>query len=229
MEQLRARPALDRLPVNGRCVLVALPALWLTPVMAWGHAGAFILAKCSTDSAGTVSLELTVDCLQHPALTEKSEALAALRGVLTLHSPSGPVALGTLATALPETSSTPDPDIPVSIDPPEAGRSHELVKLRYSWQPGVPEIRFSVPVGNPHDVLFWLAGKARPATGPVPWQILIAGDTSPPVPVPVPQPSPHLSTAARWALAISIGLLLAETVRRHRAAAVRDLDGNSGS
>ena len=203
--------------------------IWLTRGIAMGHAGAFILAKCSTDSAGMVSLELTVDCLQHPTLTDKSEALPTLRGILALHSASGPVALDSLATAVPETSATPDPDIPVSIDPHEAGRPHELMKLRYTWQPGVPEIRFAVPAGNPHDVLFWLAGRARPVTGPVPWQILIAGDISPPVPVPVPRAASRFGTPARWGLALGVCLMLVALVCRHRAAALRNVARDSGA
>ena len=210
MEQLRAYFALDRGQVSRRRVAATFSRLWLlTPAMAWGHAGDFILAKCRTDTIGTVTLELSVDCLQHPTLTNQPEALAALRGVLALHSPAGLVALDSLAPARSETTATPDPDIPLSSDPGDAKRPHALVKLSYSWQPGVPEIRFAVPVGNAHDVLFWLAGGARPAPGPVQWRILIAGDVSPPVQVPVPSGILRLETGVRIVLAAAVGIALA--------------------
>ena len=216
MEHLRARSALDG-QVKWRAA-AALFAIWLTPALAWSHAGAFILAKCSTDVTGVVSLELTVDCGQHPSLTERAAAVAAMRQVLAIPSASGPVALDALARAVPEFSTGPDPDIPFPPDPMEPGRRHDLVKLRYAWQPGVPEIRFAVPAGNPHDVLFWLAGAARPDAMPVAWRILIAGDISPPVPVPMPSPVARLGTATRWALAAVLGLLLAGAVLWRRGA-----------
>ena len=188
--------------------------------MAWGHAGAFILAKCRTETTGTVSLELTVDCGQHPTLTDRETAVAAMRQVLAIQSASGAAALDMLAAAVPEFSTVPDPDIPFPADPPEAARPHDLVRLRYAWQPGVPEIRFAVPAGNPHDVLFWLAGGARPAPGPARWRILIAGDVSPPVRVPVPSGIPRLGTGARLALAAAVGLALAGFVWRRRGSGI---------
>ena len=199
----------------------ALLVIGLAPAMAQGHAGAFILAKCRTGATGEVCLELTVDCGQHPTLTDREAAVGAMRQVLALQSTSGPVALDTRWAAEPEFSTVPDPDIPFPPDPLEAGRTHALATLRYSWRPGVPEIRFSVPVGNPHDVLFWLAGAARPAPGPAPWRILIAGDISPPVPVPLPLPAVRLGTGSRWALAAGLGLLLAAAVRWRRGVLLR--------
>ena len=210
MEYLRSCPAVDG-QVKWRTA-AALLVIWLAPAIARGHAGAFILAKCTTRATGEVALELTVDCGQHPTLTDRAAAVAAMRQVLVVHFPSGPVALDILSAAEAEFSTVPDPDIPFSPDPLEASSSHDLARLRYVWHPGVPEIRFAVPSGNPYDVLFWLAGAARPRAAPVPWKILIAGDLSPPIPVPLPPPVARLGTGARWVLAAALGLLLAGAV-----------------
>ena len=197
-----------------RCLAAAaFVVLWWNPATAWSHAGTFILAKCSTDPAGAVSLELTVDCAQHPTLTDRAAAITALRGALMVVSSEGPLAVDSLAMGVAENSTVPDSEIPVSEVAKEEGRSHDFVRMRYSWHPGVPEIRFTVPTGNPHDILFWLSGAARPATGPVPWRILIAGDVSPPVPVPQLLPPQKSTQPMRWAMAALIGLLVAAAVR----------------
>jgi hypothetical protein len=202
------------------CVLAAVgTALLLSMGAARGHGGEFILAKCRTDAAGRVSLVLTVDCGQHPVLKDRVAAEVAMREVLRVETPAGPVSLDSLAAAVPEFSATPDPDLPLPPDPVADALPHTLALLRYDWLPGGPELRFSVPAGNPHDVLFWLAGEARPAEGPVPWRILIAGDTSPPVPI-LSAP-PGRSRVFRLGLAGAMGLLVGGLVWHRRARLVR--------
>ena len=210
MEQLRARAALDRGQVNRwrSALSYCGTALWLVPTIAWGHSGEFILAKCSTGADGRVSVVLTVDCGQHPVLKDRSAAQAAMRQALQVETDRGPVSLDALAEAAPSFSAIPDPDLPLSADPVGGGLPHVLALLAYSWRPGGPEVSFSVPSGFPHDVLFWLGDGARPATGPVPWRILMAGDLTPGIPVPVIGKHPRPSPMAGGALAAGTGSVL---------------------
>lgn len=219
MEHLRARAALGG--QVKKALLAAGLALWLWMGQAFGHGGEFILAKCHTDAAGRVSLVLTVDCGQHPVLKDRAAAEAAMRDVLRVETPGGPVPLDTLAEAVPEFSAAPDPDLPLPPEPAADTLPHALALLRYEWRPGVAELRFSVPAGNPHDVLFWLAGAARPAEGPVPWRILIAGDISPPVAVPA-APTERGLWLYRAGLAGGMGLLLGGIVWHRRARLLRE-------
>ena len=163
-------------------LLATLPGLY-SPVPTWGHAGAFILAKCAPDPSGMVTLELTVDFSQHPLLKDRGTALAALRNVLQLESLAGPAALDTLGGGKVTDPSLPDSNLPFPSDPGDKNRPHQLVGLAYTWQPPGGEIKFSVPATNPHDVLFWLTGNASPPGDPVPWRVLIAGDQTPPIPI----------------------------------------------
>ena len=191
------------------------------PAAAWGHGEAFVLARCGTDASGQLSLRLTVDYGRHPVLTDKSAAVAAMRQVLRLETPAGPVALDSLASGAVTEESTPDPGLPLPPDPMEAGQVHRLVVLDYVWQPGGDSVRFSVPDGNPHDVLFWLEGKSHPPQEPVPWSILIAGDVTPPVPVPVAIPPPRPGIVARSLLAGGVALALGILVWWRRSRVVQ--------
>lgn len=204
MEQLRPRPALDR---HGQ----VKPAVWvllgwlLAAGPAWGHAGTFILAKGIPDDSGTFTLELTVDYGQHPLLTDRQAAVGALQEILRVETAAGPVPLPALANGVLTDSATPDPELPLPKEPEDAERPHRLVVMRYVWQPDTPEVRFSVPRGNPYDVLFWLSGPGQTSGKAPTWRILIAGDQTPPIPVPRPAPA----AAGRFALA---GLLLSGVV-----------------
>ncbi len=188
----------------------------MVPGMARGHAGAFILAKCSPEASGQVSLVLSVDYSQHPLLKDRAAAVAAMGEVLRLVTPAGPVPLGQVAEGELSDADRPDPELPVGVEPGEAGRGHQMAVMQYRWEPGVPELRFSMPTGNPHDVLFWLGGTARVPGEEVGWRILIAGDETPPVRV--PQPPAGLGVAGRGALAAGIvgGIGLAVWRRRSR-------------
>lgn len=217
MELLWAHPALGR-QVKRRVGALLLGFL-LVPGFARGHAGAFILAKCSPDAVGQLSLELSVDYSQHPLLKDRAAAVEAMRQVLRLKTPGGAVPLGEVAEGSLFDAAAPDPELPLPAEPSEAGQSHRLAVLRYRWEPGASEVRFAVPSGNPHDVLFWLGGTARVPGQEVPWRILIAGDETPPVPV-APRP-PALGVAGRGVLAAGIagGLGLVVWWRRARGAA----------
>ncbi len=217
MELLWAHPALGR-QVRRRASAFLL-GLLLVPGHARGHAGAFILAKCSPDAGGQLSLELSVDYSQHPLLKDRAAAVEAMRQVLRLKTPGGPVALAELAEESLSDAEAPDPELPLPAEPSEAGQGHRLAVLRYRWEPGALEVRFAVPSGNPHDVLFWLGGTARVPGQEVPWRILIAGDETPPVPV--PPRAPAWGAAGRGALAAGIagGLGLLVWWRRARGAA----------
>lgn len=175
--------------------LISSPAGWAVltfisglacPPRADAHAGAFILAKCRTGPENQVILTLSVDCGQHPVLTSPDLAREAMRHVLQLEpaAPGDPVRpLSALAVEKQITGSTPDPEIPLPPEPGDETRVHQLEMLEYSWRTDQADLNFSIPDKNPHDVLFWLSGDARPADGPVPWRILIAGDRTPPVPM----------------------------------------------
>lgn len=180
---------------------------------AWAHGGTFILAKCAPQPSGGVVLELTVDYSQHPYLTDRAAALQALTGILQVETAHGPVPLESVSTPTLTESNTPDPDLPLPADPMEAGRIHQLLIQRYQWQPSQPDLRFSVPRGNPHDVLFWLAGTARDPTQPAPWRILISGDQTPPVPLP-PPPLPPKSQRLTILLILLTAIPLALWWRR---------------
>lgn len=184
-----------------KAAIAALLGWLLASGTAGAHAGSFILAKAIPDPSGSFTLELTVDYSQHPTLTDRTAAAAALDGVLLVETAGGPKSLQAVANGILTDSTVPDPDLPVSVEPAEALRPHRLLVLRYTWQPDTEEIRFSVPPGNPHDVLFWLAGTARIPGQATLWQVLIAGDRTPVIPVPRPAP------ATRWRMVFA-GLLL---------------------
>lgn len=217
MEQLRPRPPLGR-SVKGTAAGLFF-CLWGWPAPLWAHASAFVLAKCSPVESGEVLLELTVDYRQHPILTGQEAAVAALREVLQVETAQGPVPLETVAPGTVRFETTMDPDLPLPQDPGEADTSHALAVIRYQWTPGAGELKFSVPRGNPHDVLFWLSGTARIPGETVPWRILIAGDTTPPIPLALRRTGGR-SLAVRWGVAFAgVGLpLLAVLLIRRRLA-----------
>ncbi len=217
MEQLRPGSPLGR-SVKGAAAGLFF-CLWGWPSAVWAHASAFVLAKCSPAESGAVLLELTVDYRQHPILTGQEAAVAALREVLQVETAQGPVPLETVAPGTVRFETTMDPDLPLPQDPGEADTSHTLAVIRYQWTPGAGELKFSVPQGNPHDVLFWLSGTARSPGETVPWRILIAGDTTPPIPLDRPRAGGR-SLAVRWGVAFAgVGLpLLAVLLIRRRLA-----------
>jgi len=231
MEQLRPDPPLDGQVSPalslGRCtrLLQGWKFLWLAGIFlsargtAWAHASDLILAKCSAPSPGLIELVLSVDYGQHPVLTDSSGAFAALREALLVESPAGTwVALDTLATGVPSLASVPDPELPVSQETPAADHPCQWAVLRYAWAAAGAPLRFSVKQSNRWDVLFWLGAGVRPPVGPVPWQILIAGDRTPAIPLPL---LPGRDGQGWWArlsvaAAILIGLGAWVTVERHR-------------
>lgn len=215
MEQLRPRSPLGR-SVRGAAAGLFF-CLWGWPAALWAHASAFVLAKCSPAESGEVLLELTVDYRQHPILTGQEAAVAALREVLQVDTPQGPVPLETVVSGTVRFETTMDPDLPLPRDTGEAETSHALAVIRYQWTPNAAELKFSVPRGNPHDVLFWLGGTARVPGEPVPWRVLIAGDTTPPIPLALPR-AVGRSLAVRWGVALAgMGLpLLAVLLIRRR-------------
>jgi len=217
MEQLRPCPPLGR-SVNGRAVGLFF-CLWGCPVALWAHASAFVLAKCSPGASGEVSVELTVDYQQHPILIGQQAAVAALREVLQVETPQGPVPLETVVSGAVRFEKAMDPDLPLPREAGEAETSHALAVVRYQWNPEAREVKFSVPRGNPHDVLFWLSDQARAPGEPVPWRILIAGDTTPPIPLAFPV-AVERNLALRWVVALAgMGLpLLAVLLVRRRLA-----------
>ena len=217
MEQLRSRSPLGRSVKRAAAGLFF--CLWGWPVALWAHASAFVLAKCSPAESGAVLLELTVDYRQHPILSGQEPAVAALREVLQVETPQGPVPLETVASGAVRFETTMDPDLPLPREAGEAETSHALAVIRYQWTPEAGELKFSVPRGNPHDVLFWLGGAARVPGEPVPWRVLIAGDTTPPIPLALPA-AVERSLAVRWGVALAgIGLpLLAVLLIRRRLA-----------
>lgn len=164
-------------------------------------------------------LELTVDYRQHPILTGQEAAVAALREVLQVDTPQGPVPLETVVPGTVCFETTMDPDLPLPRDAGEGETSHALAVVRYQWTPEARELKFSVPRGNPHDVLFWLGGTARVPGEPVPWRVLIAGDTTPPIPLALPEVVER-SLAVRWGAAlagIGLPLLVVLLIRRRPA------------
>ncbi len=217
MEQLRPRSPLGR-SVKGVAAGLFF-CLWGWPAALWAHASAFVLAKCSPAESGAVLLELTVDYRQHPILTGQEAAVAALRDVLQVATPQGPVPLETVASGAVRFETTMDPDLPLPRDAGEAETSHALAVIRYQWTPVAGELKFSVPRGNPHDVLFWLGGVGRIPGEPTSWRILIAGDTTPPIPLALPAAEGR-NLAVRWGVALAgMGLpLLAVLLIRRRLA-----------
>lgn len=191
MEQLRAGPPLDGQvkPAAASCRL----SLRLIPVLlvagvgaprAWAHAADLILAKCQNDPSGEVVLTLSVDCARHPVLTDEASAWSVLREILRLETPSGPVALHTMTPGEESRAAAPDPEMPVSAEPLAAGEVARYAMLRYAWRPEPGGLRFSVKPGSPYDVIFWLCRSSGTApTKSVPWQMLMAGDLTPPIPV----------------------------------------------
>ena len=217
MEQLRPCPPLGR--SVKRSAVGLFFCLWGWPVALWAHASAFVLAKCSPAESGEVSLELTVDYRQHPILTGQEAAVSALREVLQVETPQGPVPLETIVSGTVRFETAMDPDLPLPREAGEAETSHALAVVRYQWNPEAREVKFSVPRGNPHDVLFWLSDQARAPGEPVPWRILIAGDTTPPIPLAFPV-AVERNLALRWVVALAgMGLpLLAVLLVRRRLA-----------
>gem|GEM_PF-7122388 len=241
MEQLRAGPPLDSqvkpAAASGRLLFRMLLILLMAgpgASGAWSHAADLILAKCQKDPSGQVILTLSVDCARHPVLTDEASAWSVLREILRLETPVGPVPLYTITPGQEGRATGPDPEMPVSSEPLAAGEVARYATLRYTWQPEPGNLRFSVKPGSPYDVIFWLGSPGVPAPAKsVPWQMLMAGDLTPPIPVgsrgiptrdtvdPVVSSSPEVppggtSRAMRAALAVAILVGLSLIVIRRK-------------
>jgi hypothetical protein len=171
------------------------------PLLAFGHGSEFLDAKFFFDERGKANLEITADYAGNPMITSEAEACTALADALRVSFDGHDHQLADLAPLKIEPRAKPDPESPTPRGPEDASTPHQLLTAVWQWEPFAETMRFFVPMGSQHTVLFWMR---EPDVHPPRWSMLIAADRTPLIQVPQ-QPQ------QRWWLAlitIPIGVLV---------------------
>jgi hypothetical protein len=169
-----------------RCVflgLLSLVAGFVLPMQAVGHGAEFLLAKLSFDEECRATLEMTADYGDNPMIAGQDEARAALADMLRVEVGGVWQRLSEVSPVSVELRSQLDLSSPMPYAADANNTPHELLVARWQWLPTSASVRFKVPKGGKHDVLFWRAkelGNAEPKQ----WNLLIAEDVTPSIEVP---------------------------------------------
>ncbi len=171
-------------------VIISLLAggAWLLPLPAYGHGMELMEARLRLDTPGEVGLEITADYGGNLMLNGEEDARAALQDILRIESSGQEYKLADLAPLRLERRDHFDSTSPMPVPNEAPGTKHELVTALWSWRPTSETVRFTVPQGCIHDVLFW---KHDPKAPPR-WNVLISGDYSPEIHVPRASFSPSM-------------------------------------
>ncbi len=170
-----------------RCVsflLFTAGAAVFLPKQARGHGAEFLLAKLSFDAERRVTLEMTADYGDNPMIPDEAEARAALGDLLRVEIEGGWRRLDALAPLRVEARSQLDLTSPMPYSEEANKTSHRLLVATWQWLPTGASVRFQVPKGSKHDVLFWKASEPGHGEEAKPWKLLIAEDMTPEIEVP---------------------------------------------
>ncbi|MDB6116248.1 MAG: hypothetical protein JWO08_29 [Verrucomicrobiaceae bacterium] len=150
------------------------------PALAQGHGMELMQARMDWQDDGSLRLEITADYGGNPMLNSEAEARDALQDILRIDIDGTEHKLKDLAPLNVERRDQFDRTSPMPPPPETAGTKHELVTALWQWQPTGRRVRFTVPKGSVHDVLFW---RHEGAVSPQ-WRVLITGDSTPTMQVP---------------------------------------------
>lgn len=187
----------------------AVVALFGLPLPAAAHSGDLLLARLVLRQAPEVTLEVTADLAGNPWLKDSPNVANALGEALRVLLPNGRgwtlSQLGKPEVSLHATFPHPAP-LPLAHAAGEA--APEWFTASWTWRPSASPLRFEVPEGSSHTVLFWnvAPGSAEPAPG---WRMLLSSDRTPPVPLAVAPAPLRWNPAAVAAMGVAAaGLLL---------------------
>jgi len=170
--------------MRSRTVIISLLAggAIMLPLLASGHGMELMQARLQFDSAGIAHLEMTADYAGNPMINSEDEARTALQDLLRIEVSGHQHKLSDLAPLRLEKRDQFDPASPLPLTDEAAGVKHQLLTAIWQWRPTDNQLRFTVPQGCIHDVLFW---KQEPGTKPQ-WRVLITGDFTPVIAAPRP-------------------------------------------
>ncbi len=185
----------------------------MLPLLAYGHGMELMQARMDWQDNGSLRLEITADYGGNPMLNSEAEARDALQDILRIDVDGTEHKLKELAPLKLNRRDQFDPTSPMPPPPEAAGTKHQLLTAVWQWQPPAGwSVRFKVPKGSIHDVLFWRhEGADLPQ-----WRVLISGDSTPAMQA--PQAVDHSLMAARVG-GVSIIVILLALVRIRRKSA----------
>lgn len=152
----------------------------MLPLLAYGHGIELMQARMDWQDDGSLRLEITADYGGNPMLNSEAEARDALQDILRIDIDGTEHKLKDLAPLILERRDQFDSTSPMPPPAEVAGTKHELITSLWQWQPTGRRVRFRVPKGSIHDVLFW---RHEGAVSPQ-WCVLITGDSTPTMQVP---------------------------------------------
>lgn len=186
--------------------------LLMLPAVVWAHGSEFLGAKLQVLPSRELHLEITADYGDNPMLTDRTEAVTALKALLKAGFQGRSVALSELAPLQWEDRTEPDRASPLPTD--DSGKAHQLLTAVWRWTPpaGTEEIRFQVADEVNHATVFWLEEEGVPRAKKK-WSMLLSGDTTPVIRLPAaPLGNGYLGFLA----IICLGAALVVVLRRTR-------------
>lgn len=182
----------------------------LAPPFAFSHSGELLLARFIQNAGPEVTLEITADLAANPHFQHSTPSpLEQLGKVLRVRLPSGRSwdigELGSPKTSIRDGFQFP---APIPLQHAEGEKAPELFTASWTWRPSETPLRFEIPQGNPHTVVFWSVHPGAPSTAFPDWRMLLAGDIGPKVELRVPPQPLQWTPKARIALGFAaLGLL----------------------
>jgi hypothetical protein len=202
-------PHFVRIVISG-CHLCLLTGV-LSPLSISAHGFESIMARLQVnDDEGSIELRLGIDYFGNPMIADEAAARAALQQALQVKHGGRLTRFTDLAPLSMESGSTWADSMPESLLPPDDGQPHQIMLGTWRWKADAPEIFFTVPRGNRHDVLLWQQAEEIEST------MLLGGDVSPAIALSMPA-----SFSAWWLIPIIVIALLTWRVSRQKRAIQR--------
>jgi hypothetical protein len=164
-------------------VLLTAGAAIALPLSVCGHGSEFLLAKVQLMKDASLLVEVTADYGENPMLSSEEEARAALKDTLNVRVGDQSHPLNEVVPVRFERRSQQDPSAPLPPDPLAEGKSHQLLTASWQWKPSADAIAFDIPKESTNTLIMWVMDEQQPTAKPK-WQMLIAGDVSPPITLP---------------------------------------------
>ena len=190
MEQVGSCAALEQEVMRFDRIIRSLLAggALMLPLLAYGHGSELTQVRLLVDEAGAINLEMTADYGDNPMLNGKDDANRVLHDLVRIEAGGQEHKLVDLAPLQFEERDQLDPTSPMPLPPDATATSHQLLTAIWRWLPNAGTLRFTVPKGSMHDVLFW---KQEPGTEPK-WCVLLNGDFTPAITIPQKSHLPSL-------------------------------------